>query len=348
MKLTMNSFVAVIKLHSFVYLWIATLIFAASSSVTRQLTELGARHLMDGRNPISLCNVLFVGNLCALFVMLPLFRKELTIQRFRQLDRKDWVGLSAIALLSGALAPALIFTALDHTTVTSVIIISRLEPILGLLFSVVLFRERVNRWAFMGTVFSFAGVVIAALLSPSQLSPVMGERFHIHLGELLVACAAVILAIAGIISKKQLHRVPLGLFSTFRTTIGTVIFFSVAVVLYGKHHFIDAFSPFLWKWMVLYGSIIVVVGQLCWFRGIQGATSAEVTLANSLNPLAAILMASIILHEVPTSAQFVGGSIMLLGVALSAIGKHRAHGTESHLHDKDLIEMDMEVGFKGI
>lgn len=32
---------------------LAIIIFAASSSVIRKLTELGAQHLIDGRNPIS-------------------------------------------------------------------------------------------------------------------------------------------------------------------------------------------------------------------------------------------------------------------------------------------------------
>jgi hypothetical protein len=52
------------------YLWLAILIFGASSSVTRKLTEIGASQFMHEHNPISLCNVLFVGNVCALGIML--------------------------------------------------------------------------------------------------------------------------------------------------------------------------------------------------------------------------------------------------------------------------------------
>ncbi|MGJ3252049.1 MAG: EamA family transporter, partial [Elainellaceae cyanobacterium] len=52
------------------YLLLAVLIFAAANSVTRKLTELGAQYLVEGRNPISFCNVLFVGNLCALIALI--------------------------------------------------------------------------------------------------------------------------------------------------------------------------------------------------------------------------------------------------------------------------------------
>ena len=51
-----------------VYLLTAIIIFAAGSPVTRKLIEIGANNLVDGRNPISFCNVLFVGNLCALLL----------------------------------------------------------------------------------------------------------------------------------------------------------------------------------------------------------------------------------------------------------------------------------------
>ena len=47
------------------YLWIAILIFAAAASVVARLVEIGEANLIDGRNPISFCNLLFAGNLVA-------------------------------------------------------------------------------------------------------------------------------------------------------------------------------------------------------------------------------------------------------------------------------------------
>ena len=41
------------KIPGRTYLLVAILIFAASNSVTRRLTEIGAENLIDGRNPIS-------------------------------------------------------------------------------------------------------------------------------------------------------------------------------------------------------------------------------------------------------------------------------------------------------
>ena len=47
------------------------------------------------------------------------------------------------------------------------------------------------------------------------------------------------------------------------------------------------------------------------------------TLATAIQPMIAILMAFIILGEFPKIPQFIGGSILLVGIALSAIGTWR-------------------------
>ena len=66
------------QIPSWMYLAIAVLIFAASNSVTRIITDIGQHNLIHGRNPISLCNVLFVGNVFAIAVMLPIFYRDWT------------------------------------------------------------------------------------------------------------------------------------------------------------------------------------------------------------------------------------------------------------------------------
>ncbi len=127
--------------------WASILIFAASNSVVLLLTELGAMHPVAGRNAISFCNLLFVGNLCASVTLVAIFRKSWTRENLLALSAVDWVGLMVLAVLSGALAPALVYLALEKTTVTNVLLMGRIEPPLMLLLSVVLFKAKVDRWA---------------------------------------------------------------------------------------------------------------------------------------------------------------------------------------------------------
>lgn len=173
--------------------------------------------------------------------------------------------------------------------------------------------------------------------------------FQIGRGELLVAGGAIASAFATIISKVTLQQIPLGFFTIFRTALGTVIFFATAMKIYGSAHFMDVFSPFLWQWMFLYGAVIVVGGQLCLFAGLKRSNASEASLANSFSPIAGILAAFLILGEVPTTAQYIGGSVIIIGIVLNRIGVIRqSPQTTPPSQVTPAEERDMDVGFKGI
>lgn len=332
-----------------VYLLLAIIIFGAANSITRQLTDIGARNLIDGRNPISFCNVLFVGNLCALIIMILIYRQQLSIRSLRQLSRTDWLSLIGVAIFSGALAPALIFMALELTMVNNVVLIGRIEPPLTLALSVWLLRERVNRWVVAGSVISFVGVALTILLQKPGGSMVDMLGLQVGKGEVMVAAAAVFLAIATVISKVKLRQIPLGIFAIIRTVLGTVIFFAIALKLFGPAHFMDVSSPFLWQWMLVYSAVIVVGGQLCWFMGLKTTSASDVSLASSFNPIVGILAAYLILGEAPTLAQYIGGGVIFCGIVLNQIGVLRMSAeTKTAPQVSSAKEMDMEVGFKGL
>lgn len=329
------------------YLLLSVIIFAAANSVTRKLTELGAQNLIDGRNPISFCNVLFVGNLCALIALILIYGKQLNLQSFKPLSKRDWLGLVGVAILSGALAPALFFLSLELTTVNNVVLIGRIEPPLGLALSIWLLRERVNRWVIVGAMISFVGVALTVFLPTSGEMNTMG--FQVGRGELMAAGGAICSAIGTLISKVTLRNIALGVFTVFRTALGTVVFFTVALKLFGPAHFMDVFSPVLWQWMLVYGAVIVVGGQLCLFAGLKKTSASEVSLANSFSPVIGILAAFLILGEAPTFAQYIGGSVIICGIVLNQIGVSRMPATTPTAPQvSPAKETDVEVGFKGI
>ncbi|MEH2049161.1 DMT family transporter [Nostoc sp.] len=335
------------------YLWLAMLIFGASGAVTRKLTEIGAQHLIgnayDGklRNPISLCNVLFVGNLCALILLILIYGRQWNKATLKQFSRKDWVSLTIVAILSGALAPGLIFQALALTGVNNVILVGRLEPPLTLALSVWLLRERVNIWEFIGAIAAFTGVILTIILQPPTETMMNMGGFGLGIGELLAAAGSIAVAASTIISKKHLSQIPLGIYSIFRTALGTVIFFFIALVLYGRDHFADVLSPFLWQWMFLYGGLIVVLGQSFWIKGLKTSTVSTASLVSSFGPIVGILAAYLILGEAPNFAQYIGGSLILVGIFLSQVGTWRQISRKVNSTPAQQ-QVEAGMGFKGI
>jgi drug/metabolite transporter (DMT)-like permease len=339
------------RIPGHIYLWLAIPIFGSASAITRKITEIGAQNLVDGRNPISYCNVLFVGNLCALFVLIAIHGKQLNRNTLQQISGREWIGLVVVAILSGALAPGLIFQALSIVPVTNILLLGRLEPPLTLALSIWLLRDRLNRWEVLGSIVAFTGVVLTIVLQPTitKMMPVAG--FQVGIGELMAVSGAICLSIATIVAKKHLAHVPLGIHNTVRTGLGTIVYFGLAVWMYGFDHFMDVLSPFLWQWMLVYSIVIVVIGQSLWNQGFRISSIATASLVGSFAPIVGILAAYLILGEVPTRAQYIGGIVILLGLFLGQVGlKARTERLKnigvSSIETEQEIEAKM--GFRGI
>lgn len=337
------------KIPGQIYLWIAVALFAASNSIVRKLTDIGIHHLIDGRNPISPCNVLFASNLCALMALIPFFRRQLNRHTLQAITYQEWSVLTLVSVLAGALAPALIFIALSQTMVSNVILVGRIEPPLILLLSVWLLHSQINRWEVIGTLVSLVGVVFTIAFQPPPANSLAMGAIHLGKGELLTLMGVSAAAIATVISKAKLGRIPLGIYTLARLVIATVVFFVLAIVLYGADHFRDVTSPVLWQWMLLYGIVIVAIGQLCWFRGLRASSTSEAALVNSFSPVAGLAAAYLILGEQPLFAHYIGGSIILLGLLLNQIGIWNKTSSKSCALKMDTIQqMEARIGFKGI
>ena len=258
------------------------------------------------------------------------------------LSRSDWANLVALVFLSGALAPAMIFLAIENTSVTNVVLVGRVEPFVLLILSALLLKERTGRWTIIGAIVVLCGVGLAFLLQSSQTALTFGK------GEFQAAFGAALLAVSTIFSKKRLSKIPMGIFTVVRTGLGTVVFFIAATYLFGPAHFMDAFSPLLWQWMLVYGAIIVVGGQLLWFTGVRNSGSADVSLAVSFSPIAGIGFAYLLLGEKPGMPILAGGAVIVAGIALAQAGAWRERRNVRKSSGPELMEAEGRVSFKGV
>jgi drug/metabolite transporter (DMT)-like permease len=336
-----------------VYLWLAVVIFGSASALTRKISDIGAQSAIDGHNPISLCNILFVGNICALLVLLCLHRRDLNRRNLSQISKRQWLMLTIVSVLSGAVVPGLVFQALASTSVTNVLLVGRLEPPLTIAVSIWLLRERVNRWEIVGAIVAFVGVLVTIELQPMAME---SGGNQLGWGEVLAALGAIVSTIATFLSKRGISTVPLSIFNIMRTGIGAIVFFGLAVVLYGSSHFMELSSPLLWQWMLAYGTIVVVVGQSAWSAGFRATSLATASTIASFAPIFGIAAAFLILGEVPTFTQYVGGAAIVFGLYLSRLGE-RSRGKlrgKSRQGDRRINAVakvraiEGQMGFKGL
>lgn len=296
------------------FAWLGVLIYAASNSIATLLVDIGASSpVAGGRNAITFTNLLFLGSLISLIPMTVLFRGDWTRKNLRRLSWGHWGLLTLSALMSSALTPGLFFFALEHASVTNVVLVSRIEPPLFLLAAGAFLRERVDLKAFTAGLVALFGAMLIIVLRESGGHCVFG------IGEIAAALATLSYVASAIVARKALKEIPMGLFSIYRTAAGTLIYFALISVLRGPQQFQDVFSPVLLSWIWLYALPVVVVGQLTWFIALKYARSSDVALASSFSPVAGVVFAMLLLGENPGAGLLPGGALILLAICVGQL-----------------------------
>lgn len=331
------------------FVWLAVMVYASSNSIVSLLADIGRSHPVMGRNAVSLCNLLFLGSLLSLIPMVFMFHKDWNRENLGKLSRKDWGILTLSAGLSSALTPALFFIALDYTTVTNVVLIGRIEPPLFLLATLFILKEKLDPWAFAAGIIALVGAVVIIALKGGDAAFSFGK------GEIAAAVATISFIASTIVSRIGLKGIPLGIFSIYRTVLGTMIYYFLAIYLYGADHFQDLFSGVLWTWVWVYAIIVIIIGQFSWNLGLKFARSGDVSLATSFSPLAALVIAMLLLGENPGPGLIPGGLIILFAIGVGQTGRIRAKRAENiveeppmdDLQTEDVLEQEGRCNFKG-
>lgn len=321
--------------------WVAVLIYASSNSIVTLLTQIGEIHQVMGRNAITFCNLLALGSLISLVPMIFFFHKDWTRDNLRKLTRKDWTLLTVSAVLSSAVTPGLFFYALEHTTVTNVVLIGRIDPPLFILAAAFILKERFDGWAFTGGVIALVGAAVIIGFKDD------GASLSFGVGEGAAFIATLTFITSTIVTRVGLKEVPLGIFSIYRTILGTAIYMSIAIYLYGPDHFQDLFAPVVLKWIWVYAIIVIIIGQFAWNLGLKHARSGDVALATSFSPLAAITIAMVLLDENPGAGLIPGGVIILGGIAVAQFGRIRKERAEKQALE-EALRLEGSANFKGV
>ncbi|MGI3211364.1 DMT family transporter [Roseovarius tibetensis] len=327
------------------FAWVAVVIFAAGNSIVSLLAEIGAQNQVMGRNVITYCNLLFLGSLMSLVPMAAMFWREWTMENLRKLTRTHWMILTLSAFLSSALTPGLFFYALEQTTVTNVVLMGRIEPPLFLLATWLFLKEKFEPWAFAGGLVALCGAVVMLWLNG-------GGGFELGKGEIGALLATLSYIASTLVARTGLRGIPMGIFAIYRTLVGTIFYFFLAIYLFGPLHFQDVFHPLVWQYVWIYALIVVIGGQFAWALALKNARSGDVSLATSFSPLAAILIAMVLLGEDPGPGLIPGGAIILIAIAIGQYGRLRSQRKRDDRPSeaparKRALEHEGEVNFKG-
>lgn len=326
------------KYKGMIYISLSALISSAATPVTAKLIQTGNEHLINGHNPISFCNVLFVGNLIALITLYLLYFKENRSFKMKSISRRNWFWMTLSAFTSGVLTPTLYFLGIMNTDVVNVVIISTFQIPLTLFFGWLFLNEKPLPKVLIGSLFTLIGLITIAVLqkwvfssdtaprvltSATQTQGALNSflKSHHYSGEICVLLAVLSSTISGLIGFHTSKIIPLGILNLFRMGLGVVFFFYIALAMFGWGHFSDIFSEFLWGWMLIYGGIIVAFNTYFKFLGLKYAKIDEISISSTLIPIFSLFFSYQIMNNLPNKSQLIGTILIIIGLFIGLIGK---------------------------
>jgi len=190
------------------------------------------------------------------------------------------------------------------TSATSSIIIA-IAPILTALMSNLLLKEKINVYGWIAIIMEFVGILFLTLWD--------GE-FSLNVGILWMICAAVVLAIYNITQREYSKN-----YTAFQSTTYSIIGGTILLSIFMPESIPQIIEAPLkaWSLIVYLGIFPSAIAYIWWTKALSLAKiTSEVTNFMFVTPLLSGIMGCILISEYPSSATYIGGTIILSGLML--------------------------------
>jgi drug/metabolite transporter (DMT)-like permease len=230
---------------------------------------------------------------------------------------RDGVGMALLGIGQFGVLIALMNFGLQRIGAAQGALIFSLFPLITLLLSAALGRERVTGSLLVGVLLSIAGVAIA--LAPKLGAHTNGSWW----GEAAVLAAAFVGATCSVLYRPYLKRYPTVPVSAF-AMLASVLFLALTAVPELWPGRIATFSGTAWAATVFIG-VSSGVGYFLWLYALKNESPTRVTVFLALNPPTAALLGWALLGE-PVHAAVAGG-LLLVAVGLWLATQARGEGS---------------------
>ena len=244
-----------------------------------------------------------------------------------QIDKKNliWVACSGVFLAAHFFSW---ISSLEHTSVTSSVVLVTTTPIWVSLISVFFLQEKVNRKFWMGLSISFLGTVAITTLNQQDLTELFTNHDFANVQDQIGLIKGNFLALAG--AWCAAGYVVAGKMARKTLSTGGYIFlvYSCAALLLLICSFLTGQFSFAigltdWKWLFLLALVPQTIGHslINWALGVLPATSVSIALLGE--PVGSSIMAFLILNEVPTIGEILGAVLILAGMYVALTSDSR-------------------------
>lgn len=236
--------------------------------------------------------------------------KNLGIKEFFKLKPFAPLLFSGIAL---SLNWVLFFWAIQLTSVASAVILYYLGPIFTIILAVFFLKEPFGKILFWATLLASLGAVLTFV--PNMNVAVFQKTFF---GLFIAFLSGVFYGLLGFISKIGVKYHSAMKLTTYQIFIS--IFFTMPFVLF--IHF--KLTPLIVILLIITGLVHTALALFLWYDSLNYIKVTVASIFSYLDPLFAIILSFVLLHQSPTLFQIFGGTLITISGIMVSLGERRA------------------------
>ncbi len=204
-------------------------------------------------------------------------------------------------------------SAVKETTILNATVLVNTTPVFSVLLSSLIFKSKPSRFAFIGLVISFMGIVVVALaesLVTQQVAQVVNPSLK---GDAEATLAAFFLAIYVTYGKKI--RTQARTISTMLPIYAVTTFFIAAISLVATGKTVAV--PLDIRAIILVlaiGLLPTAIAHTLYFSSLSHLKSFETATLALLEPLCATLLGIYVFYEIPAPLFALGAALVMLGI----------------------------------
>ena len=236
------------------------------------------------------------------------------------ITRRDWLWLFGLGIVGHFLYQYFFIGGLARTSVANSSLMLAATPVLVALVNAVLGQERIGLLHWAGAALSMAGIY--AVVGPG--ARLGGEHLT---GDLMMVAAVSCWALYTIAARRLMERhSPVGV-TGISMIIGSLLY---VLLVAGQVRATDWTSVGIATWLALaYSALFALcVAYTIWYAAVKEIGSARTAVYSNLVPLVAMATAIVLLGEPIVLAKLVGAAAVLIGVALTRVGRTHEEGAE--------------------
>lgn len=225
--------------------------------------------------------------------------------QLRRMGKRD-ILLACFAGLMLALHFAAWIASLDYTSIASSTVLVTMQPLFVIAGGYVFYRERIRPLGLAGAGLAISGGILVGI-SDFQVG---GQALY---GDLLAFSGA--LLVAGYVLIGRGLRRHLSLLPYIFTVYGmaTLVLLVCALVMGNS---LWPYPVWTWVWFLALAVVPTIGGHTVFNWALKYVKAAVVSVSTLGEPVGATILAYFIFHQVPTVLQLVGGSIIIIGLAI--------------------------------